>query len=262
MKKTLIALAVAASAAVSGSAMAWTANGTGDSVSLGGTLTPVEKITPWAVATGAAVNDLNATIYKGQTQVVFPAQKTIPILGIRTVDNTAFAGQKGITPQVDYKGAINTSGFSSNKTDLTLNVFDTNDNKIGQLSTKLAASGVMSRMYTGDGYKDAFVLYSNDSWGAFHGGLSASSGGVDVASAGLSLINELFPGAADNFNSQGASFSANAGMNHFGADGWMYSGAYASGILAQENIKITLDTPAGADDIAWKATLPVTVSYQ
>ncbi|MEJ3464155.1 hypothetical protein WDK35_20930 [Escherichia coli] len=262
MKKTLIALAVAASAAVSGSAMAWTANGTGGSVNLGGTLTPVEKITPWAVATGAAVNDLNATIYKDQTQVVFPAQKTIPILGIRTVDNAAFAGQTGITPQVDYKGAINTSDFSSNKTALTLNVFDTNDNKIGQLSTKLAASGVMSRMYTGDGYKDALVLYSSDSWGAFYGGLSASSGGVDVASAGLSLINELFPGAADNFNSQGASFGENAGMNHFGADGWTYSGAYASGILAQENIKITLDTPAGADDIAWKATLPVTVSYR
>lgn len=33
MKKTLIALAVAASAAVSGSAMAWTANGSGNSVS-------------------------------------------------------------------------------------------------------------------------------------------------------------------------------------------------------------------------------------
>ncbi|ENK8257946.1 hypothetical protein AB4C84_004676, partial [Escherichia coli] len=47
MKKTLIALAVAASAAVSGSAMAWTANGTGGSVDLGGTLTPVTKATPW-----------------------------------------------------------------------------------------------------------------------------------------------------------------------------------------------------------------------
>ena len=37
MKKTLIALAVATSAAVSGSAMAWTANGDGGSVSLSGT---------------------------------------------------------------------------------------------------------------------------------------------------------------------------------------------------------------------------------
>ncbi|HEI3186174.1 TPA: hypothetical protein SI321_005057, partial [Escherichia coli] len=52
MKKTLIALAVAASAAVSGSAMAWTANGTGGSVELGGTLNPVEKVTPWEVKVG------------------------------------------------------------------------------------------------------------------------------------------------------------------------------------------------------------------
>ncbi|EGJ4498914.1 hypothetical protein INB87_004741, partial [Escherichia coli] len=66
MKKTLIALAVAASAAVSGSAMAWTANGTGNSVELGGTLTPVEKVSPWEVKTGDAVTGLDAPIQKGQ----------------------------------------------------------------------------------------------------------------------------------------------------------------------------------------------------
>lgn len=37
MKKTLIALAVAASAVVSGSAMAWTGGGNGGSLELGGT---------------------------------------------------------------------------------------------------------------------------------------------------------------------------------------------------------------------------------
>lgn len=51
-------------------------------------------------------------------------------------------------------------------------------------------------------------------------------------------------------------------MTHFGAEGWQYSGAYASGISAQEHIKITLENPAGTDAIVWKASLPVTVSYQ
>ncbi|EJQ5620487.1 fimbrial protein [Salmonella enterica] len=261
MKKTLIALAVAASAAVSGSAMAWTANGTGGSVDLGGTLTPVEKVTPWEAATGTAVNDLNATIYKDQTEVNFTTPKTIPVLGIRTVERTLFAGKGGVTPQINYNGAINTSNFSSNKTDLTLDVLDTNGDKIGTLTTKLAASGIMSRLSNSDGYKDAIILYSDDSWGAFNGGVSATKGGVDVASAGVDFINGLFPGAADNFDIQGQSFNEEAGMSYFGADGWSYSGAYASGIRAQENIKITLDTPAGADEIVWKASLPVTVIY-
>lgn len=46
MKKTLIALAVATSAAVSCSAMAWTTNGTGGTVDFGGHLAQLIKILP------------------------------------------------------------------------------------------------------------------------------------------------------------------------------------------------------------------------
>ena len=72
MKKTLIALAVAASAVVSGSAMAagWEQNGTGGSVDLGGTLTPVEKATPWEVKVGDAVTGLDGQIQKGDVALV------------------------------------------------------------------------------------------------------------------------------------------------------------------------------------------------
>lgn len=62
MKKTLIALAVAASAAVSGSAMAWEQNGTGGSVSLSGTVDVLQPTTPWEVQVGGNVNDLNTQI--------------------------------------------------------------------------------------------------------------------------------------------------------------------------------------------------------
>lgn len=107
MKKTLIALAVAASAAVSGSAMAWTANGSGGSVNLGGALTPVEKLTPWEVKVGAAVNGLNGSIQKGATTVEIPANQNIPVLAIR--NNAVFNGQSGIVPAINYGGAINTA---------------------------------------------------------------------------------------------------------------------------------------------------------
>ncbi|EOK2317588.1 hypothetical protein ACXAQL_004570 [Escherichia coli] len=69
MKKTFIALVVAASAAVSVSAMAagWEQNGSGGSVDMSGTLTPVEKVTPWEVKVGDAVTGLDAQIQKDQS---------------------------------------------------------------------------------------------------------------------------------------------------------------------------------------------------
>lgn len=104
MKKTLIALAVAASAAVSGSAMAWTANGTGNSVDLGGTLTPVEKVTPWEVKTGAAVTGLDAQVTQGQTMVDVAVKKAIPVLGIRTQEvGKSFPAQAGINPAITIR---------------------------------------------------------------------------------------------------------------------------------------------------------------
>ncbi|EEZ6327933.1 TPA: hypothetical protein GF676_23880 [Escherichia coli] len=261
MKKTLIALAVAASAAVSGSAMAWTEGGTGGSINLGGTLTPVVKSVPWHVNTGAAVNDLNASLDKGQKSVAFNVSKAIPVLGMRTADKTAFRGSAGLTPAINYNGALDTAKFSANKAPLTLDILDAGGTKIGQLKTKLTAAGVGSRLFD-SGYKDAAMLYAKDSWNAFMGGLSTTVDGVDV-SGGTSLINTLFSGAEENFILQGASLNGDAPMaTHFGSDTIMYSGAYASAISAQEGVTITLDQPAGADSIVWKASLPVTVSYQ
>lgn len=124
MKKTLIALAVAASAAVSGSAMAWTANGTGGSVDLGGTLTPIEKVTPWEAKVGDAVTGLDAQIHKGDTKVDIPVKTAISVLGIRTAQKAAFQGQAGIAPQIDFKGAVAYEKFSGSVTDLTLSVTD------------------------------------------------------------------------------------------------------------------------------------------
>ncbi|ECB6686849.1 hypothetical protein E0V17_24080, partial [Salmonella enterica subsp. enterica serovar Poona] len=84
MKKTLIALAVAASAVVSGSAMAWTVNGGGGSVEIGGSLTPVTKSTPWETAVGAAVTNLNGQVQKNDTKLEISVPNTLPILAIRS----------------------------------------------------------------------------------------------------------------------------------------------------------------------------------
>lgn len=261
MKKTLIALAVAASAAVSGSAMAWTANGTGGSVDLGGTLTPVEKVTPWEVKVGAPVTSLNAPIQKGQRVVDIAVNNAIPVLGIRTQTNNVIIGASGkVSPQIDYHGALDIDQFKDGVTPVTLVVKDeAGTTNIGTLTADFTAVGVVSwKRADGTGAaNNAIGMHGGD---MFWGGLgktedSVSNNSVDIA-------NKLIPGVGDKFNNQGFKVEGKdfSGLN---VKGSTYSGYYASGIEQGKTIKISLDTPAAGDDpIVWKASLPVTVTYQ
>ncbi|WP_340504746.1 fimbrial protein [Escherichia coli] len=259
MKKTLIALAVAASAAVSGSAMAWTANGTGSSVDLGGTLTPVDVITPWEVKVGAAVNSLDADIRKGDTNVSIPVKKAISVLGIRTVEvGKTFQGQSGISPQISYGNAVDVNAFKNGRAPLTLEVKNAGDVKIGTL-TSTFASGAEVSWSNSNGYSGKFNVFAANPGDGFFGGLAKSAdkiapNGWDIAA---SILNEFVA----NYNDQGAP-KEDSKTENFIKNSVMYSSFYGSGIQAGEEIKITLDQPAASDAIAWNASLPVTVSYQ
>ncbi|EIY6650822.1 hypothetical protein MNG63_004832 [Salmonella enterica] len=256
MKKTLIALAVAASAVVSGSAMAWTANGTGGNVELGGTLTPQEKLTPWEVQTGAAATNLDGQIQKGLSEVDITTAADIPVLGIRIANADSFKGEPGITPNVDYKNTIDASKFSANKAVLTLVVNNEQGQKIGTLSTNLSAMARLSRI----GVDPAnMTLFASEPGHAFFGGVPVSEAGIDDSN--LSLASELFPESMNNFTGQGEAYSGK-GFAFVDNASATYSAAYGAGIGKGEKIKISLDTPAAADAIVWRASLPVTVSYQ
>ncbi len=265
MKKTLIALAVAASAVVSGSAMAvgWEQSGSGHSVDLGGTLTPQAKVTPWEVQTGAAVAGLDAQIGKGDNTVDVPLTKTIPVLGIRTHSNTPFSGKAaGFDPQISYDGAINTSRFSNNATTLTLDVLDSNtSNKIGRVEASFSA-GAVANYKSLQGEISQFAVNAPNSGDAFFGGLPNHPNGVNPNTI-RPLLVELFQDIADNYNDQGMNkWDASWNINYNNPT-TTYSGYYASGIKSGQNLKITLDSPAQGDAaIVWKASLPVTVSYQ
>ncbi|MGG5039621.1 F4 family fimbrial subunit [Escherichia coli] len=254
MKKTLIALAVAASAAVSGSAMAWTANGTGGSVGLGGTLTPTDVVTPWEVKVGAAVNGLNADIRKGDTKVDIPVKNTIPVLGIRTVKAEAFAGSPGLSPQISYGNAVNVDAFEASVAPLTLEVKNVNDAKIGSLTTDMFAQARTSIM---GGWEGKFWNYASQAGQGFFGGLPKSADKV----ASVDRVDELMPEAGQNYVNQSA---PEAGVNFTTFTGLTstHSAYYFSVIESGKSIKITLEQPAASDAIAWKASLPVTVSYQ
>lgn len=265
MKKTLIALAVAASAAVSGSAMAWTANGTGDSVDLGGTLTPQDVVTPWEVKVGNGVNNLDALVKKGQSRVSIVAGESILALGIRTVSNVAFDGQPGIAPQINFNDAIDLNGFENGVTTLTLEVKDGNNvDKIGMLTAPFN-TGAVGSVTGSNGFNDIYTFMSaNSPSGAargFSGGLSTDWDKVNKAPQ--TVLNALSTEIMAKFDPQGMSFSDGGLASNFVTSGAKYSAAYGAGILANDTITITLDNPVvGDDEIAWKASLPVTVSYQ
>ncbi|EFF06114.1 hypothetical protein [Escherichia coli] len=258
MKKTLIALAVAASAVVSGSAMAWTANGTGNSVELGGTLTPVAKVTPWEVKTGDAVTNLDAQIQKGQTSVTVGVSKAIPVLGIRTTAvHKTFMGQEGISPQISYGNAIDLNQGKQSVFPLTLSVTDDGGNEIGTLTANMFSAGIVSRLNSGDMFST--FAYENNGNYAFKGGINES---VVSFSDALSRLNALDSTLAANFEEQGARDVSRWRSPNFTNSSESYSAFYGSGIESGGNINITLNEAAsGSGAIVWKATLPVTVTY-
>ncbi|EHP1067481.1 hypothetical protein KNZ44_004511 [Escherichia coli] len=262
MKKTLIALAVAASAAVSGSAMAWTANGTGGPVDLGGTLTPVERLTPWEVSVGNAVTNLNAEIIKGQSVVDINVEKAIPVLGIRTQSNQVFVGQQGISPRIDFNSAVDVNGFTNSVSTLTLDVNGVDGNKIGTMKAPFFAAAATSKVAIEGSFSKLWSTFASGNDRSFGGGLPKNDAGV--ASDSLERAALVFPGAADNFNTQSIdSLSQASNADTFADPAYKYSAFYSSGIEQGNKINIVLDNPAEGDEpVEWKASLPVTVSYQ
>ncbi|HDC2222986.1 TPA: fimbrial protein [Salmonella enterica] len=255
MKKTLIALAVAASAVVSGSAMAWTANGTGGNVELGGTLTPQEKVTPWEVQIGAATTNLDGQIQKGTTSVKISSANSIPLLGIRTVNKAAFAGAPGLAPNISYGNAIDVGAFADSVAPLTLEVKNAKDVKIGTLKTNVFAQARTS--IKGDSFNGKFWTYSDAPSRGFWGGVPKSADGVALVDH-----TDYMPDAAANYDAQGVIDTQTPDYSTFSNPNSTYSSYYLSVIAPQQAINITLDAPAASDAIVWKASLPVTVSYQ
>ncbi|HIH9051493.1 TPA: hypothetical protein ACYUXQ_004139 [Escherichia coli] len=267
MKKTLIALAVAASAVVSGSVIAadWEHTGTNFSIDLGGTLTPKELVTPWEVKVGDAVTNLDGQVQKGQNEVSIPVNAAIPVLGIRTQTDVPFVGRTGVNPNVNYQGAIDINQFSDGATNLTLTVNDKHSgNKIGTLTTKLSAGALYSWSKVaspseGGSYSLGAI---NKNLELFYGGLSGNTAGAMSAVNVKAKAGVLFPGSMDKYNNQG--FDADSIFyTDITNPNSQYSAFYFSGIEAGRVISLTLDSPVQGDTpIDWKASLPITVSYQ
>ncbi|HBB9157667.1 TPA: fimbrial protein [Escherichia coli] len=239
--------------------MAWTPNGHGGSISLGGELTPQNVVTPWEVLVGENVNNLSANIKKGMAHVDVPVRTSIPFLGIRTQERWAFEGGPSYNPNIDYGSAVNLDTFVNGVTTLTLEVKDSTNRKIGTLTAPFSAAGVFS-WKAADGSGGAAGAYAIDPNRMFKGGVPKSQAAASPLSD--SLAKSIMPGIEDHFDSQGHTVS---GVSWSGTDERRstYSGYYAGGITAGSLIRIKLDAAAIGDDvITWKAAMPIVVSYQ
>lgn len=262
MKKTLIALAVAASAAVSGSAMAWNQGGVNGSVGIGGSLTPQVKVIPWEAQIGTTVNDLNGVIQQGSVTADIQVNTTIPVLGIRTVSKSGFVGGEGLNPQISYGDAVDFGASVSGVAPLTLKVKNTDDqSEMGTLKTTMT---VASRFAWSHGNsKQTLNPVANQAGTVFFGGVGTSKAGVSYGDEEKNNAEVLFPGVTANFISLNG-YSDIGPWANVKVDGTdtMYSAYYASGIKAGSVINLSLNAPADVDAINWTAQLPITVSYQ
>ncbi|CAO95210.1 F4 family fimbrial subunit [Erwinia tasmaniensis] len=256
MKKTLIVLALAAA---SGSAMAWTVSGSGGDFDLGGSLNPVEKVTPWEVKVGDALTGLDADIQKGQKTVNVNVRTAIPVLGIRTKENTAFRGQPGITPQIGFDNAVDIETFTGGVTTLTLAVKGGDSAEIGTMKVPFSAAAVVSVKRVDVKNCSQFNLYADESGGAFFGGLPKSLDSVSKQPE--MLAKAILTNIANNFDSQNSTVIEGTRSISFSSGAATFSAYYASGIEAGKEIKIALNSPVSADaPLKWKASLPVIVT--
>ena len=263
MKKTVIAAALA-STVFSGAAMAWTTNGTGGNIELGGNIQVTPYSTPWEVEVGAPAATLDANITKGTSVVMIPVTKAIPILGIRTVTNTPFNGNTGITPQISYNGAVQINNFSEGITVMDLPVMDADNptTQIGAMETKFYAGALSSWKNNVSGAAEQYSTYADAVGKGFWGGVSKAAGGSAQGRQVIGDVTAINPSFVQNYNDQSAPWVNSSMMTFEHIADVTFSGFYGSGIQAGQNIKLTLTKSAANDVIKWKASLPVTVSYQ
>lgn len=258
MKKTLIALALGATV-VSGSAMAWQGGDFNGSLNIGGTLKPSQIQNPWEVEVGQAVSDINGSMIAGNKKASIDVKKAISVLGIRTVQNQPFQGAPGLSPMITYaNNAVDFSNAKAGTGVLTLDVSDAGNTKIGTLTAPIyAGAGASSAKPDGTEAKK-LAVYANTVGNAFLGGLPENAALADRDPwVTVAAIN---PDYVANFDDQKAA-DFDVSKTAFASRSYQYSGFYGSGIPAGSKINVMLDNPIQADT-QWKASLPITVSYQ
>lgn len=283
MKKTLIALAVAASAAVSGSAMAasWVEGGSGGDVNFGGSITVPNNVT-WMWLLGDGKTDFankNSEMTDSGKKLVITAANDIPILvgklknGIQGSDFT----QTGTIPQIAFLsgGSQVTPEYSnSGGLSLTVKLLDkTSSAELGSLKINGRSAGAIAMKSLDGAYRMYGIGNSNNE--LFKGGLSPVRSQAVWGGRSTSEVVEKFGGPSvadiqqmvkDYVNDPSAVFSDENntwGINR-SSDTDMtipaYSISYGFGVEQGSTLEATFTNPV-TSTTEWKAPLTVSITY-
>lgn len=267
MKKTLIALAVAAGAtmSVSGVANAFTSAFPGGDISLGGTIsTPVQG----ALYEGkvGSLTGLDSKIPVGDTTVSIVAPANAGLLALRSVQGGFDSTASDKIANITFNGKTLTQAaageaFSNGAINMTLDVQDADGNKIGGITFPMQVAAVSAVVNNAGSSVVGASLYAPDDRSVYYGALPLQANGVVSSySDALSIINGLFSDISDYLPQ--VTSESNPDAKDFSLTGRVFNTAYAAGIVAGNTITLTLDNPATAGDVSWTASMPVVVSYK
>ncbi|HBM7517742.1 fimbrial protein [Escherichia coli] len=284
MKKTLIALAVAASA-VSGMAHAWTNGDFNGSVDIGGSITADDYRQKWSWAVGSDINGFSnalTDLTEGGTKLTITVNGDKPILLGKTNEafSTPVAGGVGAIPQIaftDYEGAsveIKSPEGEINKglAYLVLPMKNAEGTKVGSVKVNASYAGVALGSIKGI-YANLFSVYGGAANRIFNGGIPANVAQAELTSGiaaaqrtalfGSLSKDELTaqlqavePAAAADVRDYGRSSSTSMAASVNSAT----SAAYALGIANGQTIEATFDQAVTAST-QWSAPLNVAVTY-
>ncbi|MFJ7174841.1 F4 family fimbrial subunit [Citrobacter freundii] len=279
MKKTLIALAVAASAAVSGSALAGLGSfGSGNinnTVNFGGSITVPEGANSWVWAVGQGYDQYSNTtrdLTDNGTKLTITASENMPLLVGKTMK--PFEGAPGLAPQIafsDSKGVITPVwGTSNAEGTMTLTVNDASQQKIGTMTLNVTGISPVVWART-SGSSSADVRVQDPTGGAFlnaTGNFESSPSFTEVdailTSFGGTTIQELqtllktYPGLSNI--AEDTSNVAGRTQDPLASSGWAYVSSYALGILRGKTLEVNFDSTVN-HDTQWKAPLNMQISY-
>ncbi|WP_407905273.1 fimbrial protein [Escherichia coli] len=271
MKKTLIALAVVASAVVSGSAMAdgWVEGGITDSIDMGGSIISEQPVWMWQINKNVSdsmnLNVSNAVVSNSQN-VWSNVGDAFPIL----LGKTKFAYSNvssGMSPIITYGG----EGFAikspvDDAPTITLQATGKTDpSKVGQFKFKMNMYSLVSMLWKGNGVttqdKDTYQMIADTSK-VYGNGYFQNAGYVKTMTTDdvKDQLTRILGGEMISIADTKVSTPTYTGPNLFDtANAYNVEGVYASEYVANSG---TLSFPVDGTPEDWKATLNVTVSYQ
>lgn len=166
------------------------------------------------------------------------------------------------TPIIDYGTAVDLARIVDSKAPLTLEVKDsTTDLPIGTLKTSLFVGAVQSFTGNGAGYSVLIGGSAGTTGNVFTGGLPTSSSMILNSQNVIDTLDAISTEFSANFDKQGQTSLGNVSTGYITTP-VKYSAYYGSGIVNGEKVTINLTSPVAATAITWKASLPITLSYQ